>query len=96
VASGRQPSIQNINLNLDKQFRIQNVSYSAFFRVSNLFDRVNCNQVFANTGDCRAGLREFLNRRVGNTGDVTTSTGYDQPEYIGARRQLFTGITVNF
>lgn len=96
VASGRQPSTHNVNLLIDKQFRIQNVSYSAFFRVTNLFDRVNCVQVFANTGDCRAGLREFLNRRVGNTGDVTTSTGYDQPEYIGARRQLFTGITVNF
>ena len=96
VASGREPSIQNVGLVIDKQFRIQNVSYSAFFRVSNLFDRINCQQVFANTGDCRAGLREFLNRRVGNTGDATTSTSYDQPEYIGPRRQLFTGITVNF
>ncbi len=96
VASGRQPSTQDVSLMLDKRFTIQNVSYSAFFRVTNLLDRVNCNQVFANTGDCRAGIREFLNRRVGNTGDATTSTSYDQPEYIGARRQLFTGITVNF
>lgn len=96
VASGRQPATQVVNAVFDKNFRIQNVSYSAFFRVENLLDRVNCSQVYANTGDCRAGIREFLNRRVGNTGDVTTSTGYDQPEYIGPRRKLFTGITVNF
>ena len=96
VNSGRQPSTQNVGLVLDKQFSIQNVSYSAFFRVSNLFDRKNCSQVFVNTGKCDAGLRDFANRRIGNTGDVTTSTGFDQPEFIGSRRSLFTGITVNF
>ena len=96
VLSGHQPSIQNVGLVIDKQFSIQNVSYSAFFRVDNLFDRKNCQQVFVNTGTCESGLRDFGNRRIGNTGDVTTSTGYDQPEYIGARRALFTGITINF
>ncbi len=96
VFSGRMPATINVNLMLNKTFRIQNVSYAGYLSVSNLFDRVNCVQVYANTGDCVAGLREFLNRRVGNTGDVTTSTGYDQPEYIGPRRQLFTGISVNF
>ena len=96
INSGRQPSVQNVGLVVDKQFSIQNVSYSAFFRVSNLLDRKNCSQVFVNTGRCDAGLRDFANRRIGNTGDVTTSTGFDQPEYFGARRALFTGITVNF
>jgi len=96
VNSGRQPNVQNVGLQIDKNFSIQNVSYSAFFRVSNLFDRKNCAQVFPNTGKCDAGLRDFANRRIGNTGDVTSSTGYDQPEYIQARRALFSGITVNF
>ncbi|MEO7522091.1 MAG: TonB-dependent receptor, partial [Gemmatimonas sp.] len=94
--SGRQPNVQNVGLVVDKQFSIQNVSYSAFFRVSNLLDRKNCNQVFANTGKCDAGLRDFANRRIGNAGDAASSTSFDQPEYIGARRSLFTGITVNF
>jgi hypothetical protein len=53
-------------------------------------------QVFVNTGTCDAGLRDFNNRRVGNTGDATTSTAFDQPEFIGARRSIATGITVNF
>jgi hypothetical protein len=96
INAGRQPNTQDVGLVLDKQFSIQNVSYSAFFRVSNLFDRRNCRQVFPNTGTCDSGLRDFANRRIGNTGDATTSTSFDQPEYIGARRSLFTGITVNF
>ncbi len=96
VNSGRMPVTMDVSASIDKRFSLRNVSYSAFFRVSNLLDRKNCIQVFQNTGNCDSGLRDFQNRRVGNTGDVTTSTGYDQPEYIGARRSLFTGITVNF
>ncbi len=96
INAGRQPSTSQINLVVDKGFRIAQVRYSAFFRVDNLFDRVNCVQVFVNTGTCDAGLRDFNNRRIGNTGDASTSTAFDQPEYIGARRSLATGITVNF
>ena len=81
---------------VEKGFRIGAVNYAGFLRVSNLFDRINCVQVYVNTGTCDAGLRDFSNRRIGNTGDATTSTSYDQPEYIGARRSLSTGIKVNF
>jgi hypothetical protein len=96
INAGRQPATSQVDLLLDKGFRIGAVRYSGFLRVSNLFDRANCVQVFVNTGTCDNGLRDFNNRRIGNTGDVTTSTGYDQPEYIGARRSIATGITVNF
>ncbi len=96
INSGRQPAISQFDLLLDKGFRIGAVRYSGFLRVSNLFDRANCVQVFVNTGTCDAGLRDFSNRRIGNTGDATTSTSFDQPEYIGARRSLATGITINF
>ncbi len=96
INAGRQPATSQVDLVVDKGFRISSVRYSAFLRVSNLFDRVNCVQVYVNTGTCDAGLRDFNNRRVGNTGDATTSTAFDQPEYIGARRSLSTGITINF
>ena len=96
INSGRQPATSQFDLLIDKGFRIGAVRYSGFLRVANLFDRINCVQVFTNTGTCDAGLRDFLNRRVGNTGDATTSTAFDQPEYIGARRSLSTGITINF
>lgn len=94
--SGRQPSVQTVSTQFDKRFSIQNVQYSAFITVNNLFDRKNCNQVFANTGSCESGLRDFANRRIGNTGDANTSTAFDQPEYIGARRSINTGITITF
>lgn len=96
INAGRQPATQTMNLVIDKGFRVSTVRYSAFLQVSNLLDRKNCQQVYVNTGTCDAGLRDFNNRRIGNTGDVTTSTGYDQPEYIGARRSFSTGITINF
>lgn len=96
INAGRQPATSQIDLLVDKGFRIGAVRYSGFLRVSNLFDRINCVQVFVNTGTCDAGLRDFNNRRVGNTGDATTSTAFDQPEYIGTRRSLSTGITINF
>jgi hypothetical protein len=96
INAGRQPATSQFDLLLDKGFRIGSVRYSGFLRVANLFDRANCVQVFVNTGTCDNGLRDFNNRRVGNTGDASTSTAFDQPEYIGARRSLATGITVNF
>lgn len=95
INGARQPSTQTLDLLLDKAFRISNVRYSGFVRVSNLLDRKNCVQVFTNTGTCDAGLRDYSNRRIGNAGD-NTSTAFDQPEYIGARRSIFTGLTVNF
>ena len=81
---------------LDKGFRVGQMRYSAFLRVANLFNRANCVQVYVNTGTCDNGLRDFGNRRIGNTGDATTSTAYDQPEYIGPPRQFSTGITITF
>lgn len=96
INAGRQPATSQVDLVLDKGFRIGAVRYSGFLRVSNLLDRKNCVQVFVNTGTCDNGLRDFSNRRIGNTGDASTSTSFDQPEYVGSRRSLATGITVNF
>ncbi|MEP6765772.1 MAG: TonB-dependent receptor, partial [Gemmatimonadaceae bacterium] len=96
VNSGRQPNVQTIALQINKSFRLANVAYRGFLNVNNLLDRKNCTQVFANNGTCDSGLRDFNNRRIGNTGDGNTSTSFDQPEYIGARRSISTGITVTF
>ena len=96
INSGRAPNVQIIGLNIDKSFRLANVSYRGFLRVNNVLDRRNCVQVFVSNGTCDSGLRDFNNRRIGNTGDATTSTAFDQPEFIGARRSISTGITVTF
>ncbi len=96
INSGRAPSVQTVALRVDKSFRLANVSYRGFLNITNLLDRKNCLQVFVTSGNCDSGLRDFNNRRIGNTGDGTTSTSFDQPEYIGARRSISTGITVTF
>jgi hypothetical protein len=96
INSGSAPSTQEVGAFLNKQFRINNMNYSAFLQVNNLFDRRNCVQVFVNNGTCESGLRDFTNRSVGNTGDASTSTAFDQPEYIGARRSFAAGISINF
>ena len=95
VNTGRAPSTQQVDLLAQKFFDIRNMRYGAFVRVENLFDRKNCVQVFVNTGNCESGLRDPVNRRVGNFADVT-STSQDQPEYIGARRAIYSGLTIRF
>jgi hypothetical protein len=95
INTGRAPSTQNVAMNIRKQFAMHNVHYGAFLRVDNLFDRKNCVQVFVTTGTCDSGLRDPLNRRVGNF-DESSSTNNDQPEFYGARRSLFTGLSINF
>jgi outer membrane receptor protein involved in Fe transport len=96
INAGRAPSTQQIDMVFNKALRINNLNYSLFLQVNNLFDRKNCVQVFVNNGTCESGLRDFTNRSVGNTGDASTSTAFDQPEYVGARRTLQAGISLTF
>ena len=95
INSARAPSTQQVDALFQKFFDLRNVRYGAFVRVENMLDRKNCVQVFVNTGTCDSGLRDPINRRVGNFGDVS-STSNDQPEYIGARRSISTGLTLRF
>jgi hypothetical protein len=95
INTGRAPSTQQVDLLAQKFFDIRNMRYGAFVRVENLMDKRNCVQVYVNTGNCESGLRDPINRRVGNFADVT-STSQDQPEYIGARRAIYSGLTIRF
>jgi outer membrane receptor protein involved in Fe transport len=95
INAGRSPSTQQVDLLAQKSFDVRNLRYGLFVRVDNLLDRKNCVQVFVNTGNCESGLRDPINRRVGNFEDAT-STSQDQPEYIGARRSIFTGLSLRF
>jgi hypothetical protein len=95
INSGRAPATQVVDALLQKSWRVTNVNYGLFVRVDNMLDIKNCVQVFVNTGTCDSGIREQLNRRVGNFNDAS-STAFDQPEYYGQRRQIYRGITVRF
>ncbi|HYV98341.1 MAG TPA: TonB-dependent receptor, partial [Gemmatimonadaceae bacterium] len=93
--SGRGPSTQQANLSYRKSLQIGNAQYGLSFIVTNVFNIQNCLQVYSNTGDCNTGLREFSQRRVGNSSG-SSSTNLDQPEFRSAGRRFSTGITVNF
>jgi hypothetical protein len=96
VNTGRGPSTQAANLSIRKDLTIGNARYSAFVRITNVFDIENCTQVFPNTGTCRTGVREFSNRREGNAVGNPSSTSLDQPELRSQTRRFFTGLTINF
>jgi hypothetical protein len=96
--SGRGPSTQSANLQYNKNLAFGNARYGISVRVTNIFNIRNCEQVFANTGNCDTGIRDFSQRRVGNQGTTSlgTSTNTDNPQNVGALRQFFTGFTVSF
>lgn len=95
INTGRGPSTQSANLRYAKQLALGNARYGLQIDVQNIFNIQNCIQVYNNTGTCNSGVREFNQRRVGNSSG-TSSTNFDQPEYHSDGRRIRTGITVNF
>jgi hypothetical protein len=96
--SARGPSTQSANFQYSKEMQMGNARYGFTLRVTNIFNIQNCNQVFANTGNCDTGVRDFSQRRVGNQGATSegTSTNRDQPENRSDGRRFFTGLTIAF
>ncbi|MEN8376854.1 MAG: TonB-dependent receptor, partial [Gemmatimonadota bacterium] len=94
INSERGPSNFSVDLQAQKAFHLNNVRYSFYGQVTNVFDRVNCLQVSPQTGECDEGGFNFTNRRVGN--GASSSTTLDRPQRIGNRRQIRTGVRVIF
>jgi outer membrane receptor for ferrienterochelin and colicin len=94
--SGRGPSTMTVDLLVGKQWRIGNLLYGGFVRVSNLFDTKNCVQVFPTTGRCDAGTVDQSTRRQGNTYGGESSSYFDRPWYYASQRSVNAGIRVSF
>ena len=96
--SGRAPSTMQTDMQAGKDFNIANLRYGAFVRVSNLFDRQNCEQVFVTTGRCTEGTTDQDRAQNGNvvTQAAASSTFFDRPHYYGARRSVLAGLRMNF
>lgn len=94
--SGTAPTTFTLNVLAQKDFRVSNVSYGVFLRVTNLTDRKNCIQVSPATGKCDEGAFDFLRRRVGNPVGNLSSTSLDRPQWIGQRRSISLGARVSF
>jgi hypothetical protein len=78
-----------------KDLALGNARYGIVVQVNNIFNIRNCLQVFANTGTCDSGTREFNQRRIGN-GSGNSSTNLDQPEFRSDTRRIRTGLTIAF
>jgi hypothetical protein len=86
-----------VNLQADKNFWVSNLQAGVFVRVSNLLDRVNCQQVFASTGTCESGAVDQDRRRNGNqSSEAFSSTHYDRASYFGPRRSINFGARLSF
>jgi outer membrane receptor protein involved in Fe transport len=94
--SGRAPGTFNVNLQAEKNFWLTNLQWGVFLRVSNLLDKVNCQQVYATTGLCDAGRVDQSRRNNGNTIGNATSTYLDRASYYGPRRSINFGALVSF
>jgi outer membrane receptor protein involved in Fe transport len=94
--SGRGPGVMTVNLQADKSFWLSNLQWGVFMRVSNLLDKVNCQQVYATTGECDAGRVDQTRRNNGNTIGNATSTYLDRASFYGPRRSINFGARVSF
>jgi outer membrane receptor protein involved in Fe transport len=95
--SGTGTSSFIVNLQARKDFNVANAQYGLFMRITNLFDKKNCVQVFATTGNCEGGASAQARLQAGNfTGEGETATFYDRPQYVGIRRSFTAGLRVNF
>ena len=96
--SGRAPATSQVNALFRKGLSLANVRYEAYVQVNNLFDRVNCRQVFSTTGRCDQGAVDQDRRRQGNTlaPDAATSTFFDRPYFQGERRTIMGGLRLAF
>jgi outer membrane receptor protein involved in Fe transport len=95
--SGTAPMIFRVDLKAQKDVWVSNVRYGVFMRVLNVFDRKNCLQVFATTGNCDGGASPQARLQSGNaTSESEGSTFFDRPQYLDTRRTFNAGVRVTF
>lgn len=102
--TGRAPTTFTTNLQATKDFRIANLKYGAFLRVTNLFDTKNCVFVYSSTGRCDSGsiaMTRVLPSASPGTEPAFFETGYlstmwDRPQMIAGRRHITAGLQMSF
>ena len=95
--SGTSPTTFRVDLQANKDFSVTNMRYGMFVRIDNVFDRLNCAQVFTTTGNCSRGTTAQARLAAGNfTGESESSTFFDRPQYVSTRRTINAGVKVTF
>ena len=93
---GRKPDVFNVDLYLNKQFKIGKFKYSVFLKVYNLFDRLNELQVFQDTGRATYSTEPLYFGAGRPRGLNTLEDYYIHPEFYSAPRRVQLGMQVGF
>ena len=92
--SERKPLFYNVDLNAYKNLTLNNLNFTLFVRVFNLFDRKNENEVYTDTG--RANYSVTGSRSGTIFGLNTLDEFITRPDYYSASRQVIAGFSFYF
>lgn len=92
--NARKPSLLNVDLKMRKDIYYKNINFSLFMKIYNLFDRLNEENVYSDTGRATYTL---LSLRVPDSPGPNTIDEYLlYPHFYSAPRSIRFGVTVNF
>jgi len=92
--SERKPLQLNIDLRVYKNFNFVGLSYSLFFKVFNLFDRRNANDVFSSTGRADFSSDLLFSGRV--QGVNTLEDWFNRADFYSEPRRVQVGFSMDF
>jgi outer membrane receptor protein involved in Fe transport len=92
--NARKPAMLNVDLKMRKDVYYKNINFSLFLKIYNLFDRLNEENVFGDTG--RATYTLTALRVPDSPGPNTVEDYLVYPQYYSAPRSIRFGVSVNF
>ncbi len=95
--SSIKPATWNVDMRFYKDFTISNLQLTFFLRVFNLFDHLNENSVYNDTG--RAGFTTDLERDISNNAPTPVNSleyWYKNMTHYSEPRRIETGVTFKF
>jgi outer membrane receptor protein involved in Fe transport len=99
--SARKPYTYNLDIKANKQLEFGKLKYSVFFRIYNLFDRLNENSVYAVTGRATENARlpgdqDIALQMLRQGGQFTMAEWDNRPQWFSRPRQVQIGLSVRF
>ncbi len=94
--SGRRPNIFSVDMYLYKDFKWYGANYSFFVRVFNLFDRLNEQDIFSDTGRAGYTLAPLYVGGLRPRGLNTLDQYFTRPDYYSEPRRVQLGLELKF
>ena len=91
---GRKPDLINVDLYFIKKLMWRNLSYSVFVKIYNLFDRLNEQEVFGDTGRATYTTEPLYAGGERPRGINTLDEYFVRPNYYSAPRRILIGLEI--